>query len=101
MEFQTQEEEEREPGLGHFPIPQEADDQVLIREKAEQGPEEQGSEEERGPREQAEGIKDLKRKSSKNYRKVSPTAVASARTDTGQCPDGFKISLSLVFSDIT
>lgn len=74
VEIQTQ-EKERELGLVHFHIPQEADDQVLIRDKAVLGSEEQGSEEERGRREQEEGIKALKRKSNKNYCKALDRAL--------------------------
>ncbi|XP_020776118.1 uncharacterized protein sb:cb1058 [Boleophthalmus pectinirostris] len=65
---------EREPAVVHFPVPEEADDRVLIRDRAEreerEHPEEQVPEEERQRREQEEGMKALKRKSSKNYRKA-------------------------------
>ncbi|KAK7909567.1 hypothetical protein WMY93_014251 [Mugilogobius chulae] len=55
-----------EPALVHFPVPEEADDRVLIRDRKE----EQEQEENRHVREQEEGMKALKRKSSKNYRKA-------------------------------
>ncbi|KAJ0006394.1 hypothetical protein NQD34_013667 [Periophthalmus magnuspinnatus] len=66
--------EEREPAVVHFAIPEVADDKVLIMDKAEQEvreqPEEQMPEEERQSREQEEGFKALKKKSSKNYHKA-------------------------------
>ncbi|XP_042257482.1 vicilin-like seed storage protein At2g18540 [Thunnus albacares] len=55
----------KEPALVHFPVREEADDQVLIRDK--RGREEEGEEERRMKREQEEGMKVVKRK---NYRKA-------------------------------
>lgn len=72
VEVQTQ---EQEPGLVHFHVTREADDQVLIRDRTTGLEEEQDPEEERGRREQEEGIKALKRKSSKNYRKALDRAL--------------------------
>lgn len=55
----------KEPTLVHFPVREEADDQVLIRDKKRGRDEEE--EERRMKREQEEGMKVVKRK---NYRKV-------------------------------
>lgn len=71
----TEEENEkagkgREPALVHFPAREDADDQVLIRDK-KRGREEEEEEEERNvEREQEKGMKVVKRNSMKNYRKV-------------------------------
>ncbi|XP_038586331.1 uncharacterized protein sb:cb1058 [Micropterus salmoides] len=59
----------KEPTLVHFPVREEADDQVLIRDK-KRGREEEGEEEERMRREQKEGMKVVKRNTMKNYRKA-------------------------------
>ncbi|XP_070710670.1 DNA ligase 1 [Pempheris klunzingeri] len=56
----------KEPTLVHFPVREDADDQVLIRDK-KRGREEEGEEERRMKREQEEGMKVVKRK---NYRKA-------------------------------
>lgn len=70
----TEEENEkagkgREPALVHFPAREDADDQVLIRDK-KRGREEEGEEERSVKREQEKGMKVVKRNSMKNYRKV-------------------------------
>lgn len=59
----------KEPTLVHFPVREDADDQVLIRDK-KRGREEEGEEERRMKREQEEGMKVVKRNSMRNYRKV-------------------------------
>ncbi|KAM9836459.1 uncharacterized protein ACBR49_018903 [Aulostomus maculatus] len=59
----------KEPALVHFPLQEDADDQVLIRDKR-RGREEEGKEERRMRSEQEEGMKVVKRKSIKNYGKV-------------------------------
>ncbi|KAM4537259.1 uncharacterized protein PAE49_021616 [Odontesthes bonariensis] len=69
-----QEEKEKagkgmEPALVHFPAGEDADDQVLIRDK-KIGREEEGEEERRMKREQEEGMKLLKKNTVKNYRKA-------------------------------
>lgn len=56
----------KEPVLVHFPAREDADDQVLIREK-KRGREDEGDDERRMTREEEDGMKMLKRK---NYRKV-------------------------------
>lgn len=58
-----------EPALVHFPVREEADDQVLIRDKKRCREEEEG-EEGRMKREQEEELKMVKRNTVKNYRKV-------------------------------
>ncbi|CAL9694207.1 unnamed protein product [Knipowitschia caucasica] len=58
-----------EPSLVHFPVPEEADDRVLIRDTAQQEQQED-QEEWRHRREQQDGIKALKRKSGKHYGKA-------------------------------
>lgn len=68
----------KEPALVHFPVREEADDQVLIRDK-KRGREEEGEEERRMKREQEEGMKVVKRNTMKNYRKVRET-----ETDRGR-----------------
>ncbi|KAM8899506.1 uncharacterized protein AB9W97_009922 isoform 2-T3 [Spinachia spinachia] len=70
----TEEEEERagrgkEPEVVHFPIREDADDQVLIRDK-KRVREVEGEEERRMKREQEEGMMVVKRNSVKNYRKA-------------------------------
>ncbi|XP_059210924.1 cilia- and flagella-associated protein 251 [Centropristis striata] len=70
----TEEENEKagkgkEPTLVHFQVREEADDQVLIRDK-KRGREEEGEEERRMRREQEEGMKVVKRNTVKNYRKA-------------------------------
>ncbi|XP_030018772.1 uncharacterized protein LOC115439019 [Sphaeramia orbicularis] len=60
---------EKESALVHFPVPEEADDQVLIRDK-KRGRVEEGEEERRMKREQEEGMKVVKRNTMKNYRKA-------------------------------
>ncbi|CAK6967946.1 cilia- and flagella-associated protein 251 [Scomber scombrus] len=59
----------KEPELVHFPVREEADDQVLIRDK-KRGREEEGEEEKRMKREQEEGMKMVKRNAIKSYRKA-------------------------------
>lgn len=59
----------KESTLVHFPVREDADDQVLIREK-KRGREEEGEEEKRMKREQEEGMKMVKRNTVKNYRKA-------------------------------
>lgn len=61
--------EGKEPALVHFTVQEDADDQVLIRDK-KRGREEEGEEERRMKREQEEGMRVVKRNSVKNYRKV-------------------------------
>lgn len=61
-----------EPALVHFTVREEADDQVLIRDK-KRGREEEGEEEKKMKREQEEGMKVVKRNAIKNYRKVRET----------------------------
>ncbi|XP_074480521.1 uncharacterized protein LOC141761148 [Sebastes fasciatus] len=58
--------------LVHFAIREEADDQVLIRDKkrGREEEEEEGEEERRMKREQEEGMKEVKRNTVKNYRKA-------------------------------
>lgn len=67
----VQEENGKEPTLVHFPVREEADDQVLIRDK-KRGREEEGEEEKKMRREQEEGMKVVKRK---NYRKALDRAL--------------------------
>ncbi|XP_078137959.1 uncharacterized protein LOC139930003 [Centroberyx gerrardi] len=67
-----------EPALVHFTVREDADDQVLIRDKKrgreeeeeEEEEEEAGEEERRMKREQEEGMKVVKRNTLKNYRKA-------------------------------
>uniref|UniRef100_UPI0037E78927 uncharacterized protein n=1 Tax=Semicossyphus pulcher TaxID=241346 RepID=UPI0037E78927 len=59
----------KESTFVHFPVREDADDQVLIRDK-KRGREEEGEEERRMKREQEEGMKMVKRNSVKNYRKA-------------------------------
>ncbi|XP_035480240.1 cilia- and flagella-associated protein 251 [Scophthalmus maximus] len=59
----------KEPVLVHFPVREDEDDQVLIRDK-KRGREEEGEEERRMKREQEEGMKVVKRTTMKNYRKA-------------------------------
>lgn len=59
----------KEPPLVHFPVREDADDQVLIRDK-KRGREEEGEEERKMKREQEEGMKVVKRSTVKHYRKV-------------------------------
>lgn len=59
----------KEPTLVHFAAREDADDQVLIRDK-KRGRDEEGQEERRMKREQEEGMKMVKRNTVKNYRKV-------------------------------
>lgn len=59
----------KEPALVHFPAREDGDDQVLIRDK-KRGREEEGEEEWKMKKEQEEGMKMVKRKTVKNYRKV-------------------------------
>ncbi|XP_056225334.1 uncharacterized protein sb:cb1058 [Seriola aureovittata] len=71
---QVEEENEKagrgnEPALVHFPVREDEDDQVLIRDK-KRGREEEGEEERRMKREQEEGMKVVKRNTMKNYRKA-------------------------------
>ncbi|XP_022070596.1 cilia- and flagella-associated protein 251 [Acanthochromis polyacanthus] len=66
-----EEENGKEPTLVHFPVREEADDQVLIRDK-KRGREEEGEEERKMRREQEEGMKVVKRK---NYRKALDRAL--------------------------
>ncbi|KAF6715916.1 hypothetical protein FQA47_008919 [Oryzias melastigma] len=69
----TEEEigQQKEPALVHFTIRGDADDQVLIRDKKRVREDEEEDEEERKmKREQEEGMKVLKSKTVKNYRKV-------------------------------
>lgn len=63
----------------HFAAREEADDQVLIREKkrGRDEEEEEGEEERKMKREQEEGMKMVKRNAVKNYRKVSCVAPVS------------------------
>ncbi|XP_041821264.1 cilia- and flagella-associated protein 251 [Chelmon rostratus] len=61
--------EGKEPALVHFTVQEDADDQVLIRDK-KRGREEEGEEERRMKREQEEGMRVVKRNSVKNYRKA-------------------------------
>ncbi|XP_040925460.1 phosphoglycerate kinase [Betta splendens] len=64
-----EEERGREPALVHFPTREDADDQVLIRDKKAGGAEE-GEEERGSKREQEKGMKVAKRNTMKNYRKA-------------------------------
>ncbi|XP_071333889.1 cilia- and flagella-associated protein 251 [Trachinotus anak] len=59
----------KEPALVHFPVREDEDDQVLIRDK-KRGREEEGEEERRMQREQEEGMKVVKRSTMKTYRKA-------------------------------
>lgn len=59
----------KEPALVHFPNREDADDQVLIRDK-KRGREEEGEEERNLKREQEKGMKVVKRNTMKNCRKV-------------------------------
>ncbi|CAG5929343.1 unnamed protein product [Menidia menidia] len=59
---------QKEPAL-HFPAQEDADDQVLIRDK-KRGREEDGEEERRMEREQTEGMKMVKKNTVKNYRRA-------------------------------
>ncbi|XP_035530735.1 uncharacterized protein sb:cb1058 [Morone saxatilis] len=59
----------KEPALVHFAAREDADDQVLIRDK-KRGREEVGEDERRMKREQEEGMKVVKRNTVKNYRKA-------------------------------
>lgn len=73
-EKKVEEEDEKagggkEPVLVHFTVQEDADDQVLIRDK-KRGREEEGEEEKRMKREQEEGMKMVKRSTVKNYRKA-------------------------------
>ncbi|XP_028285649.1 cilia- and flagella-associated protein 251 [Parambassis ranga] len=60
----------REPVLVHFPVREEADDQVLIRDKKRGREEDEGEEGRRMKREQEEELKMVKRNTVKNYRKA-------------------------------
>lgn len=62
----------KEPTLVHFAAREDADDQVLIRDK-KRGRDEEGQEERRMKREQEEGMKMVKRNTVKNCRKVGKT----------------------------
>ncbi len=62
----------KESTLVHFTVREEADDQVLIRDK-KRGREEEEEEVRRIKKEQEEGMKMVKRNTVKNYRKVSET----------------------------
>ncbi|KAK1889780.1 putative lipoprotein [Dissostichus eleginoides] len=53
----------------HFPVREDEDDQVLIRDK-KRGREEEGEEERRMKKEQEEGLKVVKRNTVNNYRKA-------------------------------
>ncbi|XP_029382561.1 cilia- and flagella-associated protein 251 [Echeneis naucrates] len=64
----------KEPVLVHFPVREDEDDQVLIRDK-KRGREEEGEEERRMRREQEEGMKVVKRNTRKNYRKALDRAL--------------------------
>uniref|UniRef100_A0A3B5BB58 Sb:cb1058 n=1 Tax=Stegastes partitus TaxID=144197 RepID=A0A3B5BB58_9TELE len=66
LEIQVEKMKKEEPALVHFPVREEADDQVLIRDK-KRGREEEGEEERKMRREQEEGMKVVKRK---NFRKA-------------------------------
>ncbi|KAK2862787.1 hypothetical protein Q5P01_002320 [Channa striata] len=59
----------KEPALVHFPAREDADDQVLIRDK-KRGREEEGEEERKMKKEQEEGMKVVKRTTMRNYRKA-------------------------------
>lgn len=59
----------KESALVHFAVREDADDQVLIRDK-KRGRDEEGEEERKMKKEQEEGMKMLKRNTVKNYRKV-------------------------------
>ncbi|XP_069015365.1 octapeptide-repeat protein T2 [Embiotoca jacksoni] len=76
-EEKTEEESEKtgrakEAALVHFPVREEEDNQVLIRDKkrGREEEEEEGEEERRMKREQEEGMKMVKRNTAKNYRKA-------------------------------
>ncbi|XP_024143208.1 ABC transporter F family member 4 [Oryzias melastigma] len=74
----TEEEigQQKEPALVHFTIRGDADDQVLIRDKKRVREDEEEDEEERKmKREQEEGMKVLKSKTVKNYRKAFDRAL--------------------------
>lgn len=59
----------KQSALVHFAVREDADDQVLIRDK-KRGRDEEGDEERKMKKEQEEGMKMLKRNTVKNYRKV-------------------------------
>ncbi|XP_047428193.1 cilia- and flagella-associated protein 251 [Mugil cephalus] len=75
MEEEEEEEESektgtaKEPALVHFPVREDGDDQVLIRDK-KRGREEEGEEERKMKKEQEQGMKMVKRKTVKTYRKA-------------------------------
>ncbi|XP_041840469.1 uncharacterized protein sb:cb1058 [Melanotaenia boesemani] len=75
VELKKMEEENEKAGIGkeptliHFPVREDADDQVLIRDK-KRGREEEGEEERKMKREQEEGMKMVKKNTVKNYRKA-------------------------------
>ncbi|KAM9424321.1 uncharacterized protein KZ484_024966 [Pholidichthys leucotaenia] len=71
LEEENEKDREKEPVLAHFPAREDADDQVLIREK-KRGREEEGEEGRKMKREQEEGMKVVKRK---NYRKALDQAL--------------------------
>ncbi|KAM6909433.1 uncharacterized protein FYW49_013265 [Xenentodon cancila] len=80
----TEEENEKagkgnEAPLVHFPVREDADDQVLIRDKKrgreEDGEEEEEEEERKMKREQEEGMKMVKRNTVKHYRKAFDRAL--------------------------
>lgn len=60
---------EKEPALVHFPVREDADDQVLLRDK-KRGREEEGDEERSLRTGEEAGMKMVKRNTMKNYRKV-------------------------------
>ncbi|KAI9538104.1 hypothetical protein NQZ68_017808 [Dissostichus eleginoides] len=59
----------KESTMVHFPVREDEDDQVLIRDK-KRGREEEGEEERRMKKEQEEGLKVVKRNTVNNYRKA-------------------------------
>ena len=83
LEIQVEMEEDQKTGdqaIVHFAAQEEADDQILIREKKrgrDEEEDEEGEEERKMKREQEEGMKMVKRKAVKNYRKVSCVAPVS------------------------
>lgn len=79
IQVEVKDLEKAEDVVVHFPVREDEDDQVLIRDKkrgreeAEEGDEE-GEEERRVRKEQEEGMKAVKRHTVKNYRKVRTTS---------------------------
>ncbi|XP_010787200.1 high mobility group nucleosome-binding domain-containing protein 5 isoform X2 [Notothenia coriiceps] len=67
----------KESTMVHFPVREDEDDQVLIREK-KRGREEEGEKERRMKKEQEEGLKEVKRSTAKNYRKSERRHVLDA-----------------------